>query len=171
MDSFGKIVGVFISVILLFIVPLMYLAQKQDMITQSFVSSKTTEFIDSIKNTGYLSYDMYISYLRQLGATNVVYEVNIVHAHKTVEPIYNEATSSYMIDYNVHYDNRYTQDILVELDRAGGYYFNQGDYISIKVENKSVTYGAKLQHLIFNTNGFDKQIFVAYGGMIRSETN
>lgn len=171
MDSFDKIVGILISVILLFLVPLMYLAQKQDVITQLFVSNKTTQFVDSIKNTGFLSYDMYLSFMKQMESTNNIYNIELTHAHKVIEPVYDETSNNYMEDYIIHYYNTYQDEILSEISSKGEYRFNQGDYVSIKIENKNKTYATRLQNMIFNTNINKGQIFITYGGMIRSEVN
>jgi hypothetical protein len=171
MESFSKIVAILISVLLLFIAPLMYMAQKQDMISQIYVSNETTKFIDSIKNTGVLSSDMYDAFIRRLAATNISYRISLTHGHKKVEPLYDDVSSTFTENYVTYYYNTYEKSIRKELEDKGEYLFSQGDYISIEVINQSMTLGTKIQRMIFNTSIPKEQIVVTYGGLIRSETN
>ncbi|BCN30246.1 hypothetical protein [Anaeromicropila herbilytica] len=171
MDSFSKIVAIIISILLLFVAPLMYLTQKQDMISQVYVSNETASLVDSIRNTGYLSSEMYTAFLRKISATNVSYQISIVHAHKLVEPLFDDVTASYTDEYVSYYENTYDEDIRKALEENGEYSFSKGDYITIKVVNQSETLGTKLQKMIYRANIPKEQIVVTYGGLIRSETN
>lgn len=169
MDSFGKIVALLISIVLLFITPLIYTAEKQDIITQNYIAFETTKFVDSIKNTGYLSDDMYFSFIKNLDATNLLYDIEIVHSHKVVEPIYDETTDTFLNDYNTYTYNTYQDEILEALDSIGSYYFTKEDYISVQLINKSKTFATKLKELLYSIDMIEEQIFVSYGGMIRDE--
>jgi hypothetical protein len=65
MNVFSKIIAIIITVILLLLTPLLYMAQKQDIISQSYISNETTKFIDSIKNSGYISIAMYMDFVKK----------------------------------------------------------------------------------------------------------
>lgn len=149
----------------------MYLGQKQDMISQIYVSNEVSKFVDSIKNTGYLSKDMYLSFYSKLSATNISYDIEITHAHKVVEPKYDEIIQDYTQDYTTYFYNIYLDDILTELDNNGCYYFSQGDYISLHLVNQTKTLATRLQEILFSSAIPEEQIFVTYGGLIRSEVN
>lgn len=169
MNPLSKIIAIILSVILMFIVPIMYMAQKQDVISQSYVSNETTVFIDNIKNSGYISMEMYMDYIHKIDATNNLYSIEMVHANKIVEPLYDENTGTFLEDYYIYYVNTYQDKILETLDQGKDYKFNQGDYISITVVNQTKTIATRLMELFYSSDVPDEQILVTYGGMIRDE--
>lgn len=170
MNSFDKIVALMIAILLLFIAPILYLAQKQDAITQSYVMSETVAFVDAIKNNGYLTDDMYNLFIRKLDDTNNLYEVKIEHAHQVINPLYKEESGEFLNDVSINYKTTYEDTILKEIYEGSGIYtFDQGDYISVKIVNRSKTFAAKLQQIIYAREIPSIQIYVTYGGMIRDE--
>lgn len=169
MNPLSKIIAIILSVVLMFIVPMLYMAQKQDVITQSYVSNKTTEFIDSIKNSGYISMEMYMDYIHKIDATNNLYNIEIVHAKKVVEPLYDDNTGEFLEDNYIYYVNTYQDKILETLDQGVDYKLSQGDFISIIVVNRTKTIATRLMELFYSSDIPEEQIFVTYGGMIRDE--
>lgn len=169
-NSFGKIVSIFLCVLILFLYPLISISQKADAITQTIVLTETTNFVDAIKNNGYLSKSMYLEYIRKLDATGNLYDIRIEHAHQIVNPIYDESSTIFQDDFSVHYYNTYEDDILKQLfDEDKMYYFNQGDYISLCVSNRTKTLATRIYESVLEHEIGTKQIIVTYGGMIRDE--
>ena len=170
MDSFGKIIGIYIGIVLMFIFPILYFAQKQDAITQTYVLTETSYFVDSIKNSGYITDDMYQRFIKKLDATNHLYTIEIEHSHPVINPVYDEKTNVFMDEFREHIYITYTDTIMEGVygsDRV--YKFNQGDYITVKVYNRTKTYATKLQELLFSKRMPVEQIYVVYGGAIRDE--
>ena len=165
----NQLIAAFLAVLLMFYTPILYFAQKQDAITQSYVSQETTKLVNAIKNNGYLTDSMYDAYLDKLDNTGNLYQVKIVHEHEIVAPIYDEA-GDFQNDVSIHYTNVYEEDILKEIyEKSGMYTFDQEDYITVKVNNRTKTYASKLQQLLFQRDIPGDQIFFTYGGMIRDE--
>jgi hypothetical protein len=171
MNSFSKIIAFILAAIVMFLGPLLYMAQKQDSISQSYVSNETTQLVDSIKNTGYLSHDMYQNYINKIDNTNNLFKIEIVHSHKVVEPLYDDNTGTFLNDFDTYYTNTYQDEILDAFDQGEDYYFLQGDYISVTVVNRTKTLATKLMELFYRADIPDEQILVTYGGMIRDEVN
>ncbi len=169
MNAFSKIIAIIITVILLFLTPMLYMAQKQDIISQSYVSNETTKFIDSIKNSGYISPEMYMDFVKKIDATNNLYNIEIVHSHKVVEPLYDENTGTFLEDYDTYYYNTYQDEIIEVFDQGKDYEFFQGDYISIIVKNRTKTIATRLMELFYSSDIPDEQILITYGGVIRDE--
>jgi hypothetical protein len=169
MNPFSKIVAILIAAIIMFISPLLYMAQKQDIISQTYVSNETIKFIDNIKNTGVIDAKTYQAYVNKIDATGNIYDIEIVHAHKVVDPLYDVNTGAFLNDYDIYYTNTYSSDILATFDEGKEYYFSQGDYISITVKNRSKTFATKLMESFYRTDIDDEQILVSYGGLIRDE--
>lgn len=169
-NALGKIVVILFSVLLFFILPILYLSQKQDVINQNYVMTETVKFVDSIKNQGYLTKNMYDSYIKKIDETNNVYTVEIEHSHKTISPLYDEDSKQFLDDISTNYYSTYEEDILKELyEGSGTYTFSQGDYISVKVYNKNKTFSAKLQQSLYHSEMPGIQILITYGGIIRDE--
>jgi hypothetical protein len=171
MNAFSKIITFLLAAIILFLGPLLYMAQKQDAISQVYISNETTKFVDSIKNTGFLTRTMYMDYIQKIDQTNNLYKIEIAHSHKVVEPLYDEDTGTFLNDYDTYYTNTYQDEILGKFDQGEDYNFSQGDYISVTVVNRSKTLATKLMELFYRAEIPDEQILVTYGGMIRDEIN
>lgn len=172
MNAFSKIVSIILCVIAFFLLPIYYNAQKQDQITQSYVSTETANLVNEIRNSGILTADMYEEFIAKIDATNNLYDINITHAHLTVNPDYKELSGGYTDETVSYYANTYTDTILDTLYNQNlPYYFTKGDYVSFKVVNKTKTYATKLQEMIFANAGATEQIIVTYGGAIRDETH
>lgn len=163
MESFGRIIEILVTMVLIFFIPIQYFAIKQDMISQTYVTTQTTYLVDSVRNIGYLSKEMYETYLRKLQGTNNTYEIKITH----YEFVYEEEQE----EYTKHSFCTYEDDILEEIyDELGNgrYEFHQGDYLMIKVHNKNKTFGSFLTSHI-GIGSMNEQIQVVYGGAIRDE--
>lgn len=65
-DSFSKIVAILISVILMFIVPVRIIKERQNEYKQTYVLSETMYLVDNIRNTGVLSKEMYNVYANKV---------------------------------------------------------------------------------------------------------
>lgn len=171
MNAFSKIVSILLCVVAFFLLPIYYNAQKQDQITQTYISSETSKIVNEIRNSGVLTAEMYEEFIKKIDATNNLYDVSIVHSHLTVNPDYTEIDGGYTDDTISYYANTYTDTILDRLYNENlPYYFTKGDYISFKVVNKSKTYATQIQEMLFANVGATEQIIVTYGGAIRDET-
>jgi hypothetical protein len=171
MDSFSKIISLFIAIILMFLFPVYYMAQKQDSISQLYVSSETTKFVDSIKNSGYVSKSMYEIFIKKIDMTGNLYEIELTHSHRKVEPLVDVSTNDILQDFSVYYYNTNEQDIYDAFDKGQDYFFHKGDYISIYVYNRNKTIATSMLESILSKDIEDIQIAVTYGGMIRDEIN
>lgn len=81
MDSVGRIIIIMLSVILIIIVPLKYIAQTQGETADSLVSTLTTEFTDTARYQGYITTDMYHKYLESINQTGELYDVQMEVDH------------------------------------------------------------------------------------------
>jgi hypothetical protein len=170
MDAFGKVVAIFAGVILLFIAPLFYMAQKQDSISQLYVTQETIRLTDNIRMSGVLTQTMYKDYIERIDKTGNLYELEILHAQKKVAPDYDEITDTVLDKVDSYFYNTYEDEIYQAFDEGKDYYFAQGDYISIKVVNRNKTMAGRITSYLSRGNNSEVSILVTYGGMIRDET-
>ena len=170
MDAFEKVVAIITMVLLMYIVPLFFIMQHTDSIIQSYVTKKTDEFVEVVRNNGYMSETMYRNYMKQLSSTNLVYDIQMIHEHCTYEPVFDEITNTFKNEIVPVYYKTYQEDILEELESdKSTYYFSEGDYFSITLYNKTITLSGMMQRMLFGTTVSEKQIFVTDGGRIRDE--
>ena len=68
-DSLITVVAIFLAAILMFIFPLMSLAERTDDISSLAVQTATTEFVDEVRTTGKMTLDDYEGYLSDISST------------------------------------------------------------------------------------------------------
>lgn len=164
MNAFGKMVELFVLAILLFLIPLYYFSIKQDMINQIYVTTQTSYLVDSARNTGFLSRQMYETYLKKLAVSGNTYDIEMTHYHRTT--FEDGAVAS------MHYVNRYNEEILKELyDETGEerYRFTLGDYFVVRVVNQNQTQAVRIANRLLGVILPREQIQVVYGGVVRDE--
>jgi hypothetical protein len=158
MDSFGKIIEILVTVILLFLVPIYYLSLKQDDICRVEVQTETAYFVDSVRNQGYLTRNMYELFLRELDNTGQVYSVKLTY-YKKIE-VQNEDG-----EYETHYESSPMEEFFTEETVR----FQKGDFFKAEVSNVSRPLSAKITDMVLAVDISDKQIYTIYGGAIRDE--
>lgn len=161
MNSLGKVIEIILMAIFICVLPVYYMALKQDSICQTYVTTETSYFVDSIRNQGYLTKDMYQLYQKRLQATGLLYSVYMIHYKAELSQI----EEGGKIIYKKYYHTITTKEILKEKS----YYFTRGDYFKIEIYNQSKTYATKLGELFYGRKLPIEQIAVTYGGMIRDE--
>ena len=76
-DTTVSIIGILIGAILMFIAPLIMIADRTDDLSQLSVQTFTTSFVDGIIKTGKITSDSYQDYISALNSTGNTYDVNI----------------------------------------------------------------------------------------------
>lgn len=175
-DNISVLLATIVFVILIVLFPIYNVATRQDSISSNIVTELTTEFVDSVRNKGYLAEEDYNNYLDELAKTGNMYDVELeAHKKKIVKDkgdLYTEA-----------YEKDFTKDILETLEKeatnveenaseaivlANCYQFNEGDRFYVRVKNTNMT---QAQVLLFNIfRGVDEnRILVNYGGEVFTE--
>ena len=67
----SEIIGIFVGVALMFLVPFFLLADRSDDISQLVVSNATAKFTDNIIKTGTLTSEDYINYINELQSSGM----------------------------------------------------------------------------------------------------
>jgi hypothetical protein len=88
MDSYEHIADMIIGIIIIFLIPMQYFGQKQDALIRTMISSETKILVNEIRSKGYLTKDMYDSYLEELSKTDLLYDIAIEHRQLIYEPEY-----------------------------------------------------------------------------------
>ncbi len=172
-ESLSKIIALFLSVLLLFIFPILNMFENQDDTTKVFVLNETAKFVDSVRSLGYITPDMYRDFTRRLSATNNVYSIQMEHYRKKYDPVDNAAGTDGS-KFDINYGGTYTEGIMSELFPSTavqdpGYKLGKGDYFAVRVRNENKTLATKIQEMLYSTNMDNAKIIVNYGGMVRDE--
>jgi len=168
-----------VSMFLFFIFPVENMLTRQDDITKVIVLNKTAEFVDSVRNLGYITPLMYMQFSQSLSATGNIYEITMEHIHSSIDPVYTDPVdmTSFQHYYNVNARITYTDEILDRLfpenphEPSDRYYLSKGDIFTVKVSNTNRTPATKVQQMLLMSELPVKRIYVIYGGMVRDENN
>lgn len=167
-EPFSAFAALIVTVIGLFIVPLLYFAQKQDSITQAYVYTRTVAFVQDVQENGYISQDMYNTFTHDLSNTDIMYDISMEHVKLVDTPIFND-TGTGVAGTTAFESANYEDSILEKLYQSNGkYYLEVGDFFSMTVKNRSNSIGQKMQKLLHHASG-RYSIVSTYGGRIRNE--
>lgn len=84
--SLQKIIAAIVGVLILFIIPVYMAYEKVDDIAYSLVLKITQNFVDNVRDKGYISPEMYSDLVSDLMATGNMYDIEIEHVKKRYDP-------------------------------------------------------------------------------------
>ncbi len=166
-DSLITVVAIFLAAILMFVFPLMSLAERTDDISQLAVQTATTEFVDNVRTTGKMTLDDYEKYLSDISATGNSFDIEILIQQLDENPgkktTQAEATK---IGENLYY-NIYTTQVLEELDSKGRITLKEGDLVTVTAKNTNQTISQMLRNFFYMISGNDSyQIAGQHTGVV-----
>lgn len=159
-DTTITVVSIFLAAILMFVFPLITLADRNDDVAQVAVQTATTEFVDNIKTTGKFSMKDYENFESKLASTGNTYDIELEFqildenpGKKTSQTVNNK------IGENVYY-SMYTTQILDSLGKnvSGSYNLKEGDIVNVKVKNTSTTLSQTLKNFWYKVTGNDTYV-------------
>lgn len=170
-----SIIGMLIAAIIMFIVPLILIADRSDDISQLVIQTVTAEFVDEVIRTGKITDDSYQDFLGSLNATGNTYEVDME------VKILDENTSKIVTDRdkneigNNTYYSLYTSQIESIIfdgtrvnanNREGKFILKSGDAISVTVKNNSQTLSQSLKNFYYRMGGNNQIIAATASGTV-----
>lgn len=168
MDAFGRIVEMMVTVVLLFLIPFQYLETRKDLMVQNYIAAETTYFVDSARNLGFISKNMYETYQRKLAETGKALDVELEHYQLVKVLDERKSFEQYEDVYENSYKQEGTREVLTELyEGSGTYDMHQGDFLKVKVRNLGAGRNGRVLSALL---GMDVEFAgTEYGGMIRDE--
>ncbi|MGM1023177.1 MAG: hypothetical protein ACQEXV_22325 [Bacillota bacterium] len=170
-----------IAIALLYFVPLLSSYEQHDQISYNIAYNAVTNFVDSVRNKGYITPRMYSDFTRELGSTSNMFEIQMEHKAKRYNPIYTNPSdeTTFTGTAEVYYDAAYQESILATLfpdngsqdnDPSRRYYLKEGDFFTVTVKNTNITNATLLFDRLTNgTTGDPTRIYIPYGGLINNE--
>lgn len=128
-DVLQKVVGILISVVIFFILPVYIAYEKEDDIAYSLALSASTDFVDSVTSKGYISNEMYNDFMSKLAVTHNSYDVYMEHTAKVYNPViysYTDDLSTVRakFDYNLYKEQYEEGTISIDTGSNAGTYKN-----------------------------------------------
>lgn len=172
-DGLSKFIGIFIAVLLLFIYPMLHMADHQEESARILVLNAVTKYVDSVRDKGYVDQEMYDAFLLELAVTGPAYDVNMTHRHQVFIPIYGDITdpSSFTGEVEVIYEGYFHDEIVQALEVSGVYYMSKDDYFDVEVVNSTSTMATKIKSFVFGRALDTASIYVSFGGQVRYENH
>ena len=152
-DSFIAVIAIGIAAILMFVFPLMTMADRTDDITQLSIETATTEFVDKVRTTGKITETEYAKYKETIGATGNTYDVEIEIQTRDE----NRGKKSKLLNGDKigddNYTGTYTSQIEEIINRDGFYLLKEGDIILVKAKNTNLTLSQQLKNFAYTVIG------------------
>lgn len=111
---------------MIYIVPLKYYMEKNQALEEMYVSTKTIELVDSVRNTGFVTKEMYEQYLSFINKMNKLYKVKLEHI------IYLNS------EEKGFHEKQYATDIENDIYGNGIYTFKINDYLKFKLKKHQI---------------------------------
>jgi len=168
-DTLITIIAIFIAAILMFIFPLMTIADRNDDVAQQAVQQSTVEFVDQARNVGAITQadlDSYKENITSLGHTFSV-ELEVKKMDDNVGKKTTWTTSS-VVGENVYF-SVYTDTIENQVYSTGKYTLKEGDIVSAKATNTDVTIAQSLRNVFYAIAGKGTyQISGSHSGVVQN---
>lgn len=166
-DSFITIIAIFLAAILMFVFPLMTMADKNDDVSQLVVETATTEFVDNVRSTGVLTLDDYDAFVQEIAATGNAYQIEMEADLSDTNPnIKTTQVTTTKIGDTLYY-SMYTSQIEDHLKTKDTLTFKEGDIFSTSVKNTNITIGQTLRNFFYQITGNNTyQVGTQHAGMV-----
>ncbi|ADC52223.1 MULTISPECIES: hypothetical protein [Alkalihalophilus] len=175
------IASFFIAIAVMVVFPLYQLLDRQEDQAQILAQTATVSFVDSVRNKGYITPNMYEEYFQLLHSSGYTFDIEIEHQAKSYHPVYEDPAnpSTFTGEYIVTYDHYYNSQILEILfpdntlqqdNVTRRYELIAGDFINVRVKNSTYTPVSILRDAVTNHASDDPtSIHILYGGMVHNE--
>ncbi|MBQ2835541.1 MAG: hypothetical protein IJE68_01735 [Clostridia bacterium] len=161
-DTTVSIIGIIIASIMMFMVPLILIADRSDDIAQLVVQTTTSEFVNEVIKSGKITNDSYQKFVNELTSSGNTYEIDM-------EIKVLDKNTTKIGDNNTYYSifTSQIEDIMglsgtnTTNNSDGKIILKQGDAISVTVKNSSKTLSQSLKSFYYNIAGSDIEIITA----------
>lgn len=167
-DTFITVVAIVLAAGLIFVVPLMTMADRFDTTSQAEVEAIVSDFVDEIRSTGKITQEKYDAFIQSLSSLGYTFDVSMEAKILDENPGKKTSqTSKDKIGENVYY-SEYTSQIEQELEKNGVKKLKTGDMVLVTVKNKNLTLAQQMKQFMYKIVGNDNASVVATkAGMVQ----
>ena len=165
-----SMIGIVIAAIIMLVIPLVLVADRNDDISQLVVQTATTQFIDEVIKTGKIDANTYQKFVSNLSDSGNTYEIDMEIKFLDENTAKIVTDNDYTKIGNNTYYSIYTSQIEEKIgisasnttnNIVGKIILKQGDEISVTVRNNSATMSQALKSFYYNIQGKDIHIISA----------
>ena len=167
-DTLLTVVAIVLAAGLIFVVPLMTMADRVDTTSQSQVEAIVSDFVDDIRSTGQITQAKYEKFNENLTSLGYTFDVSMEAKIKDENPGKKTTqTAKSKIGENVYY-SEYTSQIEEELEKNGIKNLKTGDIVSVTVKNKNLTLAQQMKKFMYKIVGNDSaDVIASKAGMVQ----
>lgn len=167
-DTLITVVAIVLAAGLIFVVPLMTMADRLDTTSQSQVEAIVADFVDEIRSTGKITQEKYGKFQENLSSLGYTFDVGMEVKVLDENPGKKTSqTAKDKIGENVYY-SEYTSQIEEELERRKVKDLKTGDIVLVTVKNTDLTLAQQMKQFMYKVVGNDTANVVASkAGMVQ----
>ena len=167
-DTLITVVAIVLVAGLIFVVPLMTMADRVDTTSQTQVEAIVADFVDEIRTTGKITQEKYGKFIENLTSLGYTFDVSMEAKILDENPGKKTSqTAKDKIGENVYY-SEYTSQIEQELEKNGVKKLKTGDMVLVTVKNKNLTLAQQMKQFMYKIVGNDTANVVASkAGMVQ----
>ena len=148
-DTLITCIAIFLAATLMFVVPLMAVANNQEDVSQLSVQTAVQEFVDQAATKGSINLTDYDRLTQKLAATGNTYDIQIEVQHLDENPSKKVSiTSSNLIGENIRYST-ITDEILEVCDSSNKYLLKKGDNVIATAKNTNVNFAQSIRNFAY----------------------
>lgn len=157
MNVYEKVTDLLVAMIIFFLIPMLYLGKRMDLLSQGELSGYTINLIEDITTHGYMTKEMYEDFVDRVHRINPVLQIEIMSESYVFEPIYQKNNN--LLEYTNLSQTYWTlttnEDIINNLySTKARHLFSYGGYLTVNLWNVEdggkelvTTYGARIREL------------------------
>lgn len=167
-DTLITVVAIVLVAGLIFVVPLMTMADRVDTTSQAQVEAIVADFVDEIRTTGKITEEKYSKFIENLSSLGYTFDVSMETKILDENPGKKTTqTAKDKIGENVYY-SEYTSQIEQELENNGVKKLKTGDMVLVTVQNTNKTLAQQMKQFMYKIVGNDTANVVASkAGMVQ----
>ncbi len=155
------IIVIGITVVLMFVIPLMTMADRADDVAQLTVSAETADFVDTIRTTGKITAEEYNKFLQTITAStgntyDVQFEVKVLDENQGKKSV---QVNRDKIGENYYY-GVFDSQVKEKVEKNEEYKLKEGDIVKVWVVITSPTFAQQLKNSLYSIIGNDTYLVV-----------
>lgn len=171
-DTLITVIAIALVAVLMFIFPVITMADRVDTASQTDVDTLVSEFVNEIQSTGKLTSERYSKFIQKLTSTGNTYDINL--EFKILDENLGKKrlqASSDKIGENVYY-SVFTTQIEEKLIKDTEYKLKEGDFVMVTVKNTNLTLAQQMKSFLYSAVGADiYTIQASHSGLVTATGN
>jgi len=170
-ETLITVVGILLAAILMFVFPMMAMAERTDDVSEITVQTDVSEFVNASRTTGKITLSDYDKLVADLATTGNTYDISIEIQVKDENPGKTNAlgVDETKLGEDIYY-SIYTSQILDEIDKNGVKYMKEGDILTVRASNTNNTISQMLKNFFYSLSGNDTYSIVGSASGIVTAT-